>query len=167
MAASHARNFILAGAVLAVMSVGGAIAGPLEEAWAAYGRGDYATALRLWRPLAAQGNAFAQSNLGFMYDSGQGVPQDHGEAAKWYRLAAEQGNARAQSNLGSMYAGGDGVPRDYVQAHMWASLAASRFPASAAEDRKQAAENRDRVASLMTQAQIAEAQKLAREWKPK
>jgi TPR repeat protein len=145
----------------------GALAGPSEEGWAAYQRGDYATALKLWQPLAAQGNAFAQSNLGFMYDSGQGVKRDLGEAAKWYRLAAEQGNPRAQSNLGSMYAAGEGVPQDYVQAYVWASLAASRFPASAKEDREQTARNHDHIAGLMTPAQIAEAKRLVKAWTPK
>jgi TPR repeat protein len=72
------------------------LAGPSEEGWATYQRADYETALRLRRPLAEQGNAFARSILGFMYD-GQGVPRDLGEA-----LAAEQGNPRAQSNLGSV-----------------------------------------------------------------
>ena len=59
----------------------------------AYGNGDYATALRLYRPLADKGNAEAQYNLGFMYDKGQGVPQEYAVAVKWYRLAADQGNA--------------------------------------------------------------------------
>jgi len=158
---------ILAGVIVAVTISSGAIAGPSEEGWAAYQRGDYATALKLWRPLAAQGNAFAQSNLGFMYDSGQGVKRDLGEAAKWYRLAAEQGNPRAQSNLGSMYAAGEGVPQDYVQAYVWASLAASRFPASAKADREQAARNRDHIAGLMRPAQIAEAKRLVKAWTPK
>ena len=81
---------------------GGAVAGPLEDAQAAHGRNDYATALRLWRPLADQGNAEAQYALGFMYDRGQGVPKNHAEAAKWWRLAADQGNTFAQFNLGSL-----------------------------------------------------------------
>jgi TPR repeat protein len=157
----------LAAVVLIVILTGAAAAGPLEDAWTAYKRGDYATALQLWRPLAEQGNVAAQANLGFMYYHGHGVPQDYGEAAKWFRLAAEQGNATAQSNLGGMYYGGQGVPQDYVQAHMWVDLAASRFPPSATEDRDQAAHHRDIVASHMTPEQIAEAQRLAREWKPK
>jgi TPR repeat protein len=167
MAASHTLKRIIAGVVLTVALTGGAAAGPLESAWTAYERGDFATALQLWRQLAAQGNAFAQTNLGFMYSSGKGVPQDLGEAAKWYRLAADQGNATAQSNLGSMYFSGEGVPQDYIQAHMWVNLAASRFPLSAKKDRDEAAHNRDIVASKMTPAQIAEAEKLAREWKPR
>ena len=166
MAASQTLKRILAGVVLAVVLRGGAVAGPLADAWTAYERGDYAVALRLWLPLAAQGNAFAQTNLGFMYSSGQGVPRDLAEAARWYRLAAEQGNPTAQSNLGSMYFSGEGVPQDYVQAYLWVDLAASRFPPSAKKDRE-AAHNREIVASKMTSAQIAEAQKLAREWKPK
>ena len=166
MAASQTLKRILAGVVLAVVLRGGAVAGPLAEAWTAYERGDFATALQLWRQLAAQGNAFAQANLGFLYSSGQGVPQDLGEAARWYRLAADQGNPTAQSNLGSMYFSGEGVPQDYVQAYLWVDLAASRFPPSAKKDRDEAAHNRDIVASKMTSAQIAEAQKLARKWKP-
>ncbi len=85
---------------------------------------------------------------------------DYDEAARWYRRAAEQGHADGQFNLGLKYANGDGVPQDYVQAHMWFSLAG-------AQGRNQAAKNRDIVAKSMTPAQIAEAQKLAREWKPK
>ncbi len=67
---------------------------------AAYDRGDYATAFSEWKPLAEQGNAGAQFNLGVMYYKGRGVPQDYAEAVKWYRKAAEQGNAGAQFNLG-------------------------------------------------------------------
>ncbi len=136
-----------------------------DEAVAAYHRGDYATALRELRPLAEQGNAGAQYNLGNMYRKGLGVPQDYAEAARWYRKAAEQGNAEAQFNLGSMYYHGYGVPQDYVQAHMWYKLATSKIPPG--EGRDLAVKNRDRVAKRMTPAQISEAQKLAREWRPK
>ncbi len=132
---------------------------------AAYKRGDYATALRELRPLAEQGNANAQYNLGFMYINGLGVPLDYAEAAKWFRKAAEQGYAGAQYNLGLMYGNGEGVPLDYAKAHMWFNLAASRFPPG--EGRDKAVKNRDIVAKRMTPAQISEAQKLAREWKPK
>ena len=77
----------------------------------AYESGDYATALREWKPLAKQGDARAQYNLGLMYNERKGVPQDYKTAVKWYRLAAEQGNADAQYNLGLMYDKGQGVPR--------------------------------------------------------
>jgi len=98
-----------------------------------------------------------------MYDKGQGVPQDSGEALKWYHLAAAQGDAVAQYNLGLMYAYGDSVPKDYVQAHKWFNLAAATDTEK--EDRDKAVKERDDVAARMTPAQIAEAQKLAREWK--
>ena len=123
------------------------------------------TALREWRPLAEQGNANAQFFLGFMYDNGQGVPQDYAKAVKWCRKAAEQGYARAQNDLGVMYNDGQGVPLDYAHAHMWFNLAASRFPPG--EGRDKAVKNRDIAAERMTPAQIAEAKKLARKWKPK
>ncbi len=142
-----------------------AVAGPYEDGLDAYHSGDYATALRLWRLLAEQGYAPAQNKLGFMHNKGRGVPQDFATAVKWLRLAAEQGHARAQYNLGFSYENGGGVPQDFVQAHMWFSLAASRFPPG--EDRDRATQGRDTLAFFMTPAQIAEAQKLALEWKPR
>jgi len=123
----------------------------------AYNQGDYATALKEWQPLAEQGGADAQVNLGLLYDFGKGVPQDYGQARDWYLKAAEQGHALAQANLGVMYWMGPGVLQDYVQAHMWANLAA-------AQSQEQAPTLRNILAKKMTPAQIAEAQDLAREW---
>ena len=131
-----------------------------DDAVAAYNSGDYKSAARLFRPFAEQGDAGAQYVLGRMYSLGQGVPQDYAEAMKWYRKAAEQGDASAQNNLGVMYDNGEGVPQDYVEAHMWFNLAA-------AQGNAQAKTNRDLVAKRMTSEQIAEAQRLAREWRPK
>jgi TPR repeat protein len=99
-------------------------AGPVEDAEAAYERGDYETAVQLLRPLGEQGDAKAQHSLGFLYAKGQGVPQDYAEAVKWYRMAVEQGNDDAKAT-------------------------------------------RDIVAKNMTPEQLAEAQRLAREWTPK
>lgn len=99
-------------------------AGPSEDGWSAYQSGDYGTALYFWRPLADQGKADIQFNLGIMYEKGQGVTQDYTEAAKWYRKSAEKGNAIAQFNLGLMYAKGDGLVQDYVLAQYWINLAA-------------------------------------------
>ena len=90
---------------------------------AAYERGDYSTALALWRPLAEQGVAEAQFNLGLMYSNGEGVPQDYAEAVQWFQLAAEQENARGQFGLGYMYEHGYGVPQDYAEAQRWYRLA--------------------------------------------
>jgi TPR repeat protein len=129
---------------------------------AGHGQGgpqDYAEAAKWFRLAADQGNLKAISSLGFMYASGQGVPQDYAEAAKLYRLAAEQGNAPAQHNLGVMYTNGQGVPQDHVVAHMWFNLAA-------AQGDEIAVQNRDRAVSKLSPDQIAEAQRLARDWKP-
>ena len=118
--------------------------------------GDYATALREWTPLANQSNAPAQSNLDAMYEKGQGVPKNDMTAVKWYRLAAEQGHAYAQINLGVMYGIGKGGIKDWVYAHMWLNIAAS-------SGNKNAVKKRNIFVKRMTPAQIAEAQKLARE----
>ena len=182
--------------VLLMLGLAAPAWGGVVEGMSAYLAGDYESALKEFLPLAEQGAAVAQYFLGLMYYKGQGVPQDYAEAAKWYRQAAEQGLAEAQSNLGVMYdqgkgvhqdfaeavkwyrksaeygdawaqtflgfayVFGQGVPQDYVQAHLWFSLAA-------AQGDQGAAEARDTVARRMTPEQIAEAQRLAREWKPK
>ncbi|MGY8937629.1 MAG: tetratricopeptide repeat protein, partial [Alphaproteobacteria bacterium] len=78
-------------------SAGVSASAEFHKGVAAYKSGDYATALREWEPLAEQGNAGAQSNLGYMHSKGHGVPQDYKLAVKWYTLAAEQGDASAQS----------------------------------------------------------------------
>src|SRR5262249_5561149 len=93
------------------------------------------------------------------YYFGNGIAQDYATAANWYRKAADQGLASAQVVLGGMYFLGLGVPVDYVTAHKWINLGVARGAKSV--------EMRDMVAKKMTPAQIAEAQKLAREWKPK
>lgn len=184
-------------AMLLVVAVAGtAKAGPFEDAVAAYEAGDYATAYRLQRPLgdqgfvkaqvnlgimyahghgvprddveairwfrkaAEQGDPLAQHNLGVMYESGRGVPQSWAEAATWFRNAADQGLADAQYDLGRIYADGRGVQRDYVRAYLWFSLATGQGD-------QRAAHSRSILVSLISPAQIAEGQKLAREWKPK
>jgi TPR repeat protein len=128
---------------------------------------DYVEAVKWFRKAADQGEAVAQYNLGLMYYNSKGVPRDYVEAVKWFRKAADQGDADAQFILGLMYAKGEGVPQDYVQAHMWMNLASSRYPASEKERREKAEKNRDIAASKMTPAQISEAQRLTRKWKPK
>ena len=118
---------------------------------------DYAEAVRWYRLAAEQGFAPAQNDLGVMYDNGNGVPENDVEAVRWYRLAAEQGDVNAQYNLGYMYGNGDGVPEDIVFAYMWWNLAA-------AQGDEVAQENKDIIEQQMTRAQIAEAQRLSREW---
>jgi hypothetical protein len=192
---------IFVGGLLALGLFGAAIAGPLEDGLTAYQDGDYAEALRLWRPLANQGNAIAQAELGVMYTYGRGVPQndaqavawlskaaaqgnawgegrlgqmylngqgvqrDYAQAHMWLRKGAEQGDSLSQDSLGYLYETGKGVPQDYIQAHMWYNLAASDTQDAAVSET--ASQMRDLVAAKMTPAQVAEAQRLAREWRPK
>jgi len=155
----HLRREWILIAALALGFSGSVFAAPMEDGQAAYDSGDYATALRLWRPLAAQGVARAQNNLGVMYENGKGVPLDINEALKWYRLAAEQGYAGAQNNLGMIYALGRIVRRDPVRAYMWFSLAASSLSGDVG---KTVTTTRDVFASAMTSQQIADATELAR-----
>ena len=126
----------------------------------AFNRGDFATAYREWLPLAEQGLARAQHNLGALYENGWGVPRDYLEAVRWYRLAAGQGDAIAQANLGSMYGNGWGVQKNYVLSYMWNSIAA-------AQGHKKAAKRLEIIEKRMTPAQIAKAQDMAAKWRPK
>ena len=141
---------------------------------------------------AEQGNPIAQSNLGRMSRTGEGVPQNHAEAVRWYRLAAEQGHASGQNGLGFMYSNGRGVPENDVEAVRWYRLAAEQGLATAqynlgdqydrgegvpegivlaymwwnlaaAQGNESAQRNKDRAESRMTREQIAEAQRLSRE----
>ena len=154
--------------------------------------GDFATALKEWKPLAEEGNAVAQNNLGLMYHNGWGVPQDYKEAVYWYRLAVEQGYAIAQYNLGLMYEKGKGVPQDDKEAVRLYRLAAEQGYADAQGNlgvmyvfgkgvtkdfvyahmwgnialmngNERGELVRGHVAEKMTSSQIEEAQRLARE----
>ena len=120
-----------------------------------------ATELESLQQRAEEGDASAQHDLGFRYSNGDGVPQDFTQAVAWYREAADQGIALAQFNLGAMYAIGQGVPQDYVEAHKWINLGTSRVTD---DTQKERAEARSLLAKQMTPAQLAEAQRLAREW---
>jgi len=119
---------------------------------------DYLEALTWFKKAARQGNPYAQFNVGYMYEKGEGTPQNYVEAANYYRQAAERGNRGAQYTLGYLYEKGQGVSQDEIQALMWYNLAAIQ-----GETKAKAA--RDRVTVWMTPAQIAEAQRLAREFK--
>jgi hypothetical protein len=125
---------------------------------------DYAEAAKWFRLAADQGDVDAQFYLGVMYSEGQGLPQDYAEGAKWFRLAADQGDAQAQYNLGIFYATQQAGKPDNVSAYMWFSLAAAHFAASDPR-RSTAISARDLVANQLTQDQIAEAQRRAREWR--
>lgn len=143
--------------ILAVVAVETANASPRQVI---YVPAPYASAARVIR-LAKHGNMNAQAQLGWMYSTGRGVPQDYYGAAKWYYGAAVQGHGWAQFELGLLYNNGRGVPRDYVLAYMWLNLSASQ---AAGDDRDFRARIRDAVASKMTAAQVAKAQQLALAW---
>ena len=116
---------------LAFGSFGVGWSGDFQKGVDAYEKGDYATALKEWTPLADQGHAKAQYNLGVAYANGEGVIQDYKTAVKWYILSAEQGNAKAQYNLGIMYDNGQGVLQDYKTAVKWYILSAEQGNAEA------------------------------------
>jgi TPR repeat protein len=157
----------------------------------AYSDGDYAAALKIWRPLAEQGDARAQYNLGVMYSASEGVLQDYAAAVTWFRKAAEQEHAWAQTMLGAMYDKGQGVPQDYAAAVTWYRKAAEQgevvaqnnlgwmyrngqgvpqddiaahmwFNIAAANGKHTTTENRDFVAKGLSSADIMEAQKRAK-----
>ena len=98
----------------------------IDKGYESYNDGDYVTALQEWKPLAEQGYAFAQYNLGILYEYGNGVPKDYAEAVKWYRLSAEQGYAISQYSLGLMYSNGYGVLKDKAEAVKWWRLSAEQ-----------------------------------------
>jgi TPR repeat protein len=187
----HAIKSVVLGLLLLLTNGSIAYAQDFKKGSEAYKKKDYATALREWRPLAAQGDADAQYNLGLIYDNGQGVTQDFAEALKWYRLSAAQGNGSAQYHLGLMYLSGEGVTQDYQEAAHWFRLVAALggadaqynlgvmygngdgvikdnvyahmwFNVAASNGNTGGAQSRDSIAKSMTAADISKAQDLAR-----
>lgn len=126
---------------------------------AAIKRGDFTTALRLARPRALAGDASAQHALGFLYETGNGVPLNYEIAASWNRKAAEQGNAGGQADLGWMYFKGLGVPEDPVQAYKWLVLAGR-------EDMT-ARRHMQEVQAAITYDQMSQGLSLAQQWTPR
>jgi uncharacterized protein len=139
----------------------------LRGAAAAYERKDMTTAARLWKIWADKGNAEARTLLGAMYWSGEGVPRDHREAARLYLLAANQGYARAQNDIGFMLGFGEGVPpHDDVEAYKWLTLAIERYTLRNEGRLEQAKKDLTTLAARMAPAEIAEAERRAKAWKP-
>ncbi len=158
----HLPRFFLVAFIAAIFLAMAGCAGPnYHKGMKNYKPDDAAAAVKELKPLVEQGNADAQFNFASLYYQGWGVPQDYKEAVKWFRKAADQGHASAQVSLGTVYAEGvQGViEKDYPQALMWFIFAAARGD-------MEAMEFRDVLATRMTPAQITEAQKLAREFKP-
>jgi len=129
----------------------------LSRGWVALKKGDTETAIKLWTPLAEEGNKISQYNLGKLYSNGKLVTQDHKAAAKWYRLAAEQGHTDAQGYLAIMYIEGSGVPQDDVKACVLLNIAASNGS-------KKASDVHDLIMQSMSDAEKEEAKKLIVKW---
>ena len=153
------RRFVKRLAVAGVLVLG--MSGPV----AAESDADQAT-----YNAAVAGDPAAQNTLGIKYEIGLGVPMNDTLAMQWYRKAAQQGLAEAQFNLaavliadlmvGATPASVKQNEKKFIEAYMWVSLAANAGHEGAAEGVR-------RLAKLMTPADLAKAQKMAREWKPK
>ena len=125
----------------------------------AYQKGDFAVAFQSWLPLAEQGSAAAQFNVGLLYYDGKGIRQDYAQAANWFLLSAEQDYTKAQHDLGAMYGAGKGLKRDYVQAYKWLNICAAKGD-------KGCADQRDQVAKKLNASKLSEAQRQSSDWKP-
>lgn len=122
---------------------GATFAGTFKDGKAAYDRKDYQTALKLWQPLADQGNTHVMFLIGEMYERGNGVQKNNTEALKWFRKAADQGDTYAQEQLGRFYERGKGgVPQDYAEAYFWLSLSTSRAESHLTSEQKSTVEKR-------------------------
>jgi TPR repeat protein len=149
---------------LLLLSAGNpAEAATFRQGVSAFNRQDYVLASRIFIPFAEQGQRAAQTYLGFMFETGRGVPQNYTEAAMWYRRAAEQGDSLAQYSLGLLYDRGQGVPQNIVEAGKWLNLAAAAAPREAREARVRI---RDAVTTKMSRGEIAQARLRALEWAP-
>ncbi|MBL7021318.1 MAG: sel1 repeat family protein [Nitrospinaceae bacterium] len=186
------KRLILTILILILMSVP-VYGNDFNDGLEAYKRKNYKEAVRLWLPVAEQGYSPAQSNLGLMYQNGQGVPQDYKEAIKWFKRSAEQGTDSGQYGLGQMYDFGQGVPQDYKEAVKWYRLAAEQglspaqynlgvmywqgigvmqdyvlahmwFNLSGSNGNKNGVEGREMADKKMSPLQIEKAQEMAREW---
>jgi uncharacterized protein len=156
-------SMIVCAFVLVAATSHSATADSLRQGVSAFARHDYVRASSAFIPLAEWGDSVAQAYLGFMFETGHGVPQNYSEAAMWYRRAAEQGNGAAQYSLGLLYDKGFGVPRDNLEAHKWLILATS---VAAPRDREARARIRDAVATKLSREEIALSRMRALQWVP-
>jgi len=138
-------------------------AASLTQGLSAFRHQNYVVASNNLIPLAEHGNPVAQFYVGFMFETGRGVPQNYTEAAMWYRRAAEQGHGGAQYSIGLLYDKGFGVPRDIVEANKWLNLSTS---IASSRDREARTRIRDALTSKMTRGEIAQARVLALYWRP-
>lgn len=130
----------------------------------AYARGDYVRAAQVLTPAALDGDARAETYLGFMYREGRGATKDYAEAARWFHLAAAQGEPNAQFFLALLFDRGLGIPRDFVQAYAWLDIAAAHADP---KQRDYWSRMRDSVANKLTYQELAAAQAQALAFEPK
>ena len=126
MAISKSTRNLVSIFLLLLLTLHSVLAADFKKGLDAAKKGNFETALKEWRPLAEQGDSYAQYNLGLMYDYGEGVIEDDTQAVYWFRKAAEQGHAKAQYNLGVMYESGRGIAKDDTQAVYWFRKAAEQ-----------------------------------------
>ena len=148
---------------LSMAGAAGAHADAFADGARAYARQYYPLSARIFLSLAEQGDPRAQTYIGVMYLRGQGVPQNFDAAAYWLHLASETGLPTAQYFLGLMYDKGQGVAQDFVLAHAWLNIAVAHAEPKL---RRRWVLIRDAIASKMSEAQLAEARRLAYEWRP-
>ncbi len=166
-----------------------------QAGFRAYNLGDYATALKNWRPLAEKGNRQAQHHMGLMYAQGLGVPKNHATATQWFKKAAQGGHILAAYNLGFRHLKGEGVAQDLKIAAAWFRRAAGAglpqaqhtlglmfangegvpqnyvraymwLSLSAKQKNRVALSDRHVVANQMTPKQIKHAKSLVAKWRP-
>jgi TPR repeat protein len=155
---------VIAGATVTAAAIIAPVeAGTMRQGIAAFNRENFVSAARILEPYAERGDSVAQTYMGFMYETGRGVPQNYTMAAHWYRRAAEQGNDTAQYTLGLLYDKGFGVRRDLVEANKWLNLSAA---AGTKDNREYRARMRDAVTTKMTRGQISAARQRAVHWYP-
>jgi hypothetical protein len=130
----------------------------------AFEKGDFKTALKIWRPLAEKGDVQAQGGLGLLYLYGNGVKQDYAEAAKWLLKAAEQGNSGAQLSLAMQYASGLGVEQNFIEGYKWFTILESNEAGMGDMERPMITEARELLNNQMTSEQIEEAKEIAKIW---
>ena len=157
----RSTKLVVCAAVIVLATTISSSADSLGGGRAAFASGDFTRAARVLLPQAERGNARAQAMVGFMYATGQGLPQSYDAASYWYRLSAEQGDTTAQYLLGLAYDKGQGVPLDEVAAYKWLNLAAARAPK---RERENFARLRNAVATKMSRGQIAAGQWHALQW---
>ena len=162
-AGSRALLALAAAALLAAAADPAAATDLLSDGAAAYEAGDYGEAATIWRPLAADGDAMAQFNLGLLHETGRGAVEDPAEAAAWYERAARQGVTLAQYNLARLHQAGRGVPQDVVEALYWLEVAAHHGEGAG---RDQALEAAAALAPLLEPAAVEAARARARAFAP-